>query len=439
MVSCPVAEPHWEPLLVDGPLADAARDAVRAIGSALAARDIPSGDAAGVTLFWAYAAGATDDPETDARYGAAIDRLIGALGESGRGPQLYGGLAGDAWVLAHVGSSGGEELLARIDAGLVRILRERVWSGDYDLIVGVVGLGIYFLERLESEPGAPHALEGLAVCLQFFDDTREDTPAGTTWLTRPELLVPWQRAIAPAGIYNCGLAHGVPGVIALLGRLAEHGQPLARALLDDAQRWLWTQRLPAGSDAAGWFPSMLVAGRPADPARTAWCYGDPGIAVASWSAARRTGAAEADARALALAAATEADARTLALAAATRDPAACGVRDAGLCHGAAGLAHLYNRCFQASGDPLFRDAALLWLSRTLSMRSPDHGIAGFAAWTAAPRTLLGDTVPEPAWHPLDGFLEGVAGIGLALLAALGSLEPGWDRLLACDLPPRPAP
>ena len=428
MVSCPVAEPHWEPLLVDGPLADAAREAVRAIGDALAGRDIPTGDAAGVTLFWAYAAGATDDPETDARYGAAIDRLIGAIGESKRGPQLYGGLAGDAWVLAHVGSSGGEELLARIDAGLVQILRARAWSGDYDLIVGVVGLGLYFLERLESEPGARHALEGLAVVLQFLDETREDAPAGTTWLTRPELLVPWQRAIAPAGVYNCGLAHGVPGVIAFLGRLAEHGQPIARGLLDGAQRWLWAQRLPAGTgaDAAGWFPSMIAAGRPAEPARTAWCYGDPGIAVASWSAARRAGTAEADALAL-------------ARAAATRDPAACGVRDAALCHGAAGLAHLYNRCFQASGDPVFRDAALDWLGRTLAMREPGRGVGGFSAWTAAPRALLGDAVPEAGWHPLDGFLEGAAGIGLALLAALGSLEPGWDRLLACDLPPRPAP
>jgi hypothetical protein len=32
-----------------------------------------------------------------------------------------------------------------------------------------------------------------------------------------------------------------------------------------------------------------------------------------------------------------------------------------------------------------------------------------------------------------GFLEGTAGIGLALLSALGT-EPSWDRLLLCDIP-----
>lgn len=429
MVSCAVTEPQWEPLLVDGPLADGARDAIRAIGDALAARDISAGDAAGVALFWAYAAGLEEDPETDARYGAAVDRLIGALGVGRRGPQLYGGLAGDAWVLAHIGSSGGEELLGRIDAGLVRILRERAWSGDYDLIVGVVGFGIYFLERLESEPDAPSAREGLAVVLDFLEETCERAAGGTTWLTRPELLVPWQRERAPGGVYNCGLAHGVPGVVALLGRLAEgaaSGESLrARALLDGAERWLWAQRLDAGSDAGGWFPSMIIEGRPSEPARTAWCYGDPGIAIAAWAAARRTGTDEAAARAL-------------ALAAAARDPAACGVRDAGLCHGAAGLAHLYNRCFQASGERVFREAALDWLARTLAMRAPGTGLGGFSAWTASPRALPGDAIPEPGWHPVEGFLEGVAGIGLALLAALGSLEPSWDRLLACDLPPRSA-
>ena len=108
-------------------------------------------------------------------------------------------------------------------------------------------------------------------------------------------------------------------------------------------------------------------------------------------------------------------------------------------YGAAGLAHLYNRCFQASGDPAFRAAATEWLARTLSMREPERGIAGFSAWTAPPRALRDDASAEPGWYPLEGFLEGVAGIGLVFLAALGGLEPAWDRLLACDLPPRAAP
>ena len=44
------------------------------------------------------------------------------------------------------------------------------------------------------------------------------------------------------------------------------------------------------------------------------------------------------------------------------------MRDAGLCHGAAGLAHLYNRMFQASRDERFAAAARCWFQRTLELR-----------------------------------------------------------------------
>ena len=153
-------------------------------------------------------------------------------------------------------------------------------------------------------------------------------------------------------------------------------------------------------------------GHPAIRARTAWCYGDPGVAAASWSAARRLGTPTRDAEAL-------------ARACAIREPALCGVRDAGLCHGALGLAHLNNRFFQASRDPVFRDAARAWFARGLAMRRPGEGVAGFFA-------VEGDDARQRA---APGFLDGAAGIGLALIAGLQPTEPGWDRLLLCDVPP----
>jgi hypothetical protein len=51
------------------------------------------------------------------------------------------------------------------------------------------------------------------------------------------------------------------------------------------------------------------------------------------------------------------------------------------------------------------------------MRHPGRGIAGFAAFRA------------DHWSNQIGILEGVAGIALALLAAVTRIEPKWDRLL----------
>jgi hypothetical protein len=116
--------------------------------------------------------------------------------------------------------------------------------------------------------------------------------------------------------------------------------------------------------------------------------------------------------------------------AARRRGRASGVADAGLCHGSAGLGHLFNRLWQATGKREFRSAALHWFERTLAYRHPGRGIGGFTAIISTASDRL-----TQASDP--GILTGSAGIGLALLAAATAVEPGWDRLLLLDL--RPAP
>ncbi|MES1210968.1 MAG: lanthionine synthetase LanC family protein, partial [Acidobacteriota bacterium] len=145
--------------------------------------------------------------------------------------------------------------------------------------------------------------------------------------------------------------------------------------------------------------------------RLAWCYGDPGIAAALLVAARAAGEPAWEDKAL-----------EVARGAARRPPEQSFVRDAGVCHGAAGLAHLFNRFWQASGEEIFRDAALHWIERTLEFRVPGEGIAGFSAWHAM-------SGPNGQWAAEPGLLEGATGIALVLLAAISTVEPEWDRIL----------
>jgi hypothetical protein len=109
-----------------------------------------------------------------------------------------------------------------------------------------------------------------------------------------------------------------------------------------------------------------------------------------------------------------------------------GVRDLGLCHGALGLAHLYNRIHQAGGGELFADAARLWYRQGLEMHSLKDGIPGFEAWQPFPDVQL-------YWEVNPGFLTGAAGVGLALLAAVSPIQPEWDRILLVAIPPRAVP
>jgi hypothetical protein len=117
----------------------------------------------------------------------------------------------------------------------------------------------------------------------------------------------------------------------------------------------------------------------------------------------------------------------LARLAAVRSDEAVGAVDACLCHGAAGLGHLFNRLGQQTGDPLLQDAARRWFGRALAMRQPGEGIGGFRSWG-------GVSAGRGDWQVEPGFLTGASGIGLALLAAVTDLEPAWDRVMLLSLP-----
>jgi hypothetical protein len=109
--------------------------------------------------------------------------------------------------------------------------------------------------------------------------------------------------------------------------------------------------------------------------------------------------------------------------AAVRRYSATGVRDAGLCHGAAGMSLVFQRLRAATGEHDFAEAARRWVATTLRLRGErDQGVSGFRACE-----YRGGDVPH--WVGRPGLLTGAAGVGLSLLAAATSLDPSWDRCL----------
>lgn len=419
----PVAvRPIWQPLL-EGDLAARAQAALDGVIKALPLRFEGSGVAggdAGAALFFEYLGQAQPGQGWEDRAAAHLDQAITALGENVHGPSLYVGFTGIAWVMDHLQSGPfAEDPNEDIDAALDGYLNQGPWRGDYDLIGGLVGYGLYGLDRGER-PSGRRLLQRIITIL---DETKTELPPGFTWHTSPELLPAWQRELSPQGYYNLGLAHGVPAVIALLGQACAAGVNTERALplLEGAVAWLLAQKQPEGSGSC--FGTMVSVGQESETSssRIAWCYGDLGLAVALLWAARSVSRAD-----------WEREALSIARLAARRPVAEAGVRDAGLCHGAAGNAHLFNRLWQATGEACFREAALAWFEATLVFWKPEKGIGGFQAWSRAK-----DDADQDAWRDVEGLLEGAVGIGLALMAGLYPTPPNWDRVLLVSLPPGP--
>lgn len=407
---------NWHPLLTDS-LADRVSEAVREIAAALPATANPSlsGGQAGQAVFHAYLALHGEDEAQADRAAELLDGAVEALATTPLPPTLYTGFPGVAWAVEHLQGrlfepgEDDEDPNLSVDEALLGALERSPWPGDYDLISGLAGLGVYALERLPR----PTALACLERIVERFEERAERTPEGATWFTEPERLPPWQRELNPRGYYNLGLAHGIPAVIAILAGAAAGGVERARPLLDDAVRWFLARRLEPGAGSC--FGSWFYPGDDQKASRLAWCYGDPGIAASLLAAARAVGEP-----------AWEREAVDLALAAAARPAESSMVRDAGLCHGAAGLGHLFNRMYQSTGEERLADAARFWLGHALETRQPGEGIAGFRAWTAG---MEG----EAPWRTDPSFLEGAAGVGLALLAGVSAVEPAWDRVLLLSL------
>ena len=352
----------------------------------------------------------------DDAFGGAIDWLNRAIATSAKDgeaePWLFYGVAGTAWAVAHLRSrlvdSEGEDADPNddVDEALIAFVRDSDEPIDPELVVGLAGIGTYFLERLPHE----QARYGLGLVVDRLRQQAELVSSGYTWRKPLEALDVEEQARFPRGLHNLGIAHGAPGVLAFLARVcsSKAATPAARELLEGGIGWLLTQRAPRGPAAFPYHSAPHCSPWDAD-SRIAWCYGDLGNSVVLLQAARALGRTD-----------WETEAVSLAAAAAHRPDAESGVSDAMICHGAAGNAHMFNRLYQASGEPLFRDAALKWYRSALRYgESVVDAIDG-----------------QPKFASFYGLAVGVSGLALVLLAGIGRVAPDWDRVFSIAVPVR---
>ncbi len=396
---------------------DEARAALAAPGPDLGTAGSPRQSAslewggAGRAVLWAYPG--CRAPSAAARAQALLESALAAVEQVPMEPMLFGGLIGILWATECCRRHLPDADLPDVE-GVEVLLRDGLaagsWRGHYDLGRGLVGIGLYALERPESQV----ARELAALVVQRLIARAREVPGGFAWRTDARWLPAEQRERSPDGAWDLGVAHGNAGAIALLGRAWGAGVERERVegVLDGAVSWLLAQRR---SDPLGAYSSFAGGDEPRG--RTAWCYGDLGVAAALNVVASCTG----DARCLAAS-------RSLAEAAAVRPPEACGVGDPGLCHGAAGLAHILNRLYQETGSETLRDASLRWIERCLDMRQPGRGVAGWATYWRHPSG-------EVEWLADRGLLTGVSGVVLALQSAACDQEADWDRALLLSAAP----
>ncbi|WP_413754916.1 lanthionine synthetase C family protein [Streptomyces sp. MMBL 11-3] len=291
----------------------------------------------------------------------------------------------------------------RLDAGQLPEIAE------FDTIRGLSGYGAYLLRR---NPGSAALRTVLDYCVRLIEPITHNGETLPGWWTQTAPTGRPDTDRFPEGHANSGMSHGIGGVLALLALAARHGTLVEGH--HDAIRtilaWLdrWQEETGHGPAWPYWVTrAELRDDRLAPPTarRPSWCYGTAGLARAQQLAA------------LALGDSPRRIAAENALVAALTDTAQLKTTtDNGLCHGFAGLAHVAART-ATDAHPSTAGQIRAVIPALLATICPP----GADPAAAAP-TVANEAGP--------GFLDGAAGIALALVASTTTPpRTAWDACL----------
>jgi lantibiotic modifying enzyme len=269
-------------------------------------------------------------------------------------------------------------------------------AGHYDLFIGGIGNSMFLFENLETE-----LIKNPSFVLTLAS-TRNSDGKGLYW--KSKLL----DGSGHIGEY-LGLAHGSASVLVFYSKMAilniepDENKEICSKIIHNILSHKRNYELAI-------FPSEVFENNLHQNTRLAWCQGDLGIAAAIFNAGVTFNNKEW---------LDEAYDILHHIYTKRTDLEQNGIYDANICHGAAGVAHIFNKVYQYSKIPEFKKATDLWVEHTLYFAKYEDGVAGFKTMDNE-RGLINST----------GLLTGISGIGLVLLSYLyPETVNTWDRCL----------
>lgn len=361
----------------------------------------------GVAIFLAeYGRYAGDEKYTDKAMDI-VESAFDIVEQTPTSNTFCNGLSGMLWGVNYLIKNGliegdAEETLQGADDVVAFKMMGELRQKEYDYMHHGSGPILYFLERLSN----PKSRDIIASAVDLLEAMAVKENGEVKWVHDPEYKL---KSMQPRKcIYNLGLSHGIPSLVIILSLVYEAGirQEKCTEMIEGAMKWMLTTELEPPHYSL--YPTGVYEDGNTNSSRFGWCYGDLGVGLTFWHAARALNRSDWHDKSIEIfqhAAQRSIDnAPTLA------------INDAGFCHGAVGPEHIFFQMFQRTGLPEFKEAADFWLEKTLQFDHFEDGYCGYKA------------------HRLEGYentytlLEGIAGIGSCLLARVNGGHAAWDRM-----------
>lgn len=337
-----------------------------------------------------------------------ISSIYSKLNKGFMHPQFSTGISGITWVLNHLMK---EEMIELKDYDeniyfeyINRQMLGFAKNGNLDFLHGSTGMALSLLD-CNKEKSFPALIEYVSHLHQAA--IKDDYGVG--WKSTIYRSLDANHPGSP--VINLSLSHGMASILIILSDIITCF-PESKSIASPLMHGIMNYFLKCKNNSAEeyLYPSfyLIEENSFSRKGRLAWCYGDLGTAMAFYRAGRSLQRNDWVKESFAI----------VDNASAKRGSFLGNVKDPGICHGAAGVAHIFNRFYQITKQEKFKEAALYWLNETLNYSSHSDGLAGFKKF-GNKDGFVNDI----------GLLEGISGIGLVLLSFVSEIEPKWDRCL----------
>ncbi len=358
----------------------------------------------GKTLFYGYLSEHTGNNTYRDKCQSSLDRLFYHIENDLMSFTLYKGLAGIGLCHDQLQKIGiidsAEDVFGDIDDFLKIKCIEEITSRRYDFLHGALGISWYLLKKGGHQ--------------EFLSEFSKQL-ASISIKKGPEIY--WQDVFSvnpkedPTTV-NLGLAHGMPGIIIYLAQAIKAGisEALNNELLEGAVNFILSQQL---GDRSNIFPSKVCPDSPENnqnKGRLAWCYGDLGIGFALLEAteALRSESLRNTANSI------------LIKSAGRFEIEDTGLVDGGLCHGFAGVSHIYDLLYSRTGLGALQQASDFWFDALIKYIEEFGSISNFQYYFSGTRQFI---------HSKN-YLMGATGVGLVILSKLNpELPKDWNQFL----------
>lgn len=409
---------NWQSIITDYTIKDSIKLKLEEIKKTLIANNnfLPNGNLLGgdlgCALFFLYYYYYTKDEEN---LTIAEKIILNAFEQISKNKNLQlsfeRGLSGVCWFTEFLSAHQFLEIntndnFSNIDKILSEYMLFEIQRGNYDYMHGALGPGLFFLQKKESENNN----RNISKLISYLDKI--------SIIEKNKIFRRWNYFHKGKHIVNgtnLGLSHGIPSILVFLTKcfkknLDAKTKDLTQKLILDIIKYLLINIQDPNLDNTYFAYSIIEEVRRPQNTRLAWCYGDLGICCALWQANLIVNDENLKDKII----------EVLRYNAKRRVLEENMVFDAGICHGTAGIAHIFNRFYHATNIEEFKETAFYWYNQTLQMARFKNGLAGYKTHIKG---------PAMEFENCSGFLEGVAGIGLVMISSISNIEPSWDEFL----------